>query len=245
MSENPFDKDSGNPAISFATRDDMGNLISLPKGTKIGGRVVGAPKLVQQRDFSSKSPAFWDPPANTQPKMAVVVDLDVNGETKSLWSKKPSDLFAAINKAMNDTGGAAIAIGDTLVIELVGATQGDDSSKAATKNYVAHLTRGAGAFASETVAAPPAGVPAPPAATPPPPPAPPAAAWAGQAERDAFLAAGWTAEQIAQHHPHLVPPVAVAAATPPPPPAPAAVDARAQALANMSAEDRELLGLNK
>lgn len=243
MSDNPFDKEGGHPVISFSSRDEMGNMVSKPKGTKIGGRVVEAPKLVQQRDFNTKQPAWWDA-EKTQPKMAVVTAVDVNGTTMSLWAKKPSDLFAAINKAMNDTGGSAISIGDSLFVELVGATQGDDPAKAPAKNYVAHLVRGAGAFAAEAA---PASVPAPPAATPPPPPAPPAAAWAGQAERDAFLAAGWTAEQIAQHHPHLVPPVAVAAppapAGPPPPPAAPAVDARAQALANMSAEDRALLGL--
>lgn len=236
MSENPFDKDSGNPVVSFASRDEMGNMVSRPKGTKIGGRVVGAPKLVQQRDFNTKQPAWWDA-EKTQPKMAVVTDLDVNGQTMSLWAKKPSALFAAINKAMNETGGAAIAVGDTLIVELVGAVQGEDASKAPAKQYVAHLTRGAGAFQSESIVT---------TATPPPPPAPPAppapvASWAGQAERDAFLGAGWTAEQIAQHHPHLVPPVAVAA--PPAPPAAPAVDARAAALAAMSPEDRALLGL--
>lgn len=238
-SANPFEKEGGNPAITFSTRDEMGNMVSKPKGTKIGGRVVVAPKLIQQRDFNTKLPAWWDA-EKTQPKMAVVTELDVNGVTMSLWARKPSDLFAAINRAMNETGGAAIAVGDLLFVELVGATQGEDASKAPAKNYVAHLTRGGGAFQAETPAA------AAPAAAPPPPPAPPAAtpAWAGQAERDAFLGAGWTPEQIAQHHPHLVPPVAVAAPpAPPAPPAAPATDARAAAIAAMSPEDRALLNL--
>lgn len=251
MSENPFDKEGGHPVISFAARDEMGNMVSKPKGTKIGGRVVEAPKLVQQRNFNTKQPDWWDA-EKTQPKMAVVTALDVNGVTMSLWAKKPSDLFAAINTVMNATGGGPIAIGDELFVELVGATMGDDPNKAPAKNYVAHLTRGAGAFAGEAAApaaaavpappAPPAAVPAPPAAVPAPPA--PVAVWAGQAERDAFLAAGWTAEQIASHHPHLVPPVASAVPAPPAAPAAAApVDARAAALAAMSPADRELLNL--
>lgn len=244
-SANPFEKEGGNPAISFSQRDEMGSLISKPKGTKIGGKVVGAPKLIQQRDFNTKLPAWWDA-EKLQPKMSVVTELDVNGVTMSLWARKPSDLFAAINKAMNDTGGAAIAVGDTLIIELVGATQGEDASKAPAKNYVAHLTRGGGAFTSEAPAtATPAAAPPPPPAAAAPPPPPPAPAWAGQAERDAFLGAGWTPEQIAQHHPHLVPPAAPAAppAPPAPPAAAPAVDARAAAIAAMSPEDRALLNL--
>ncbi len=256
MTDNPFDKPAGKPSLSFATRDEHGNLGSVPVGTRLGGKVISAPRVVQSVVYEGPEkgrPEFWGDGGKktTAPKNAagqdnkpvsqIVVEVRTpQGDERSLWVPYyPKAMFEAIQTAL---AGRAIEVGDDLFVTLTGFTPVPGKNPA--KDYSADFVKGQGAFSAEaatkTVEAPPA---PPAAAAPPPPPAPPAPAWAGQAERDAFLAAGWSPEQIAEHHPHLVPPVAAAPAAPPAPPAAPATDARAAALAAMSPEDRALLGL--
>ncbi len=65
--QDPLDYEKA-PSLSFK---------GMPVGTTYTGRVLGPASLVQSRDFESGEPATW-PDGN--PKMAVVIRLEVNGE---------------------------------------------------------------------------------------------------------------------------------------------------------------------
>lgn len=95
------------PAISF--RD-------APIGTSYTGTVTKAPAMVQSRVFETGQPAFW-PDGN--PKMAVVTNLNVDGNDCSLWAPKPSSMFAAI-VAAQQAAGVRIQPGGTLAVTYVG-----------------------------------------------------------------------------------------------------------------------------
>lgn len=97
------------PAVSF-------------KGKTVGATVTmtvsGPAKLVQTRDFETGQPAFWDE-AQTQPKMAAVVNGTVDGEEMALWATKPSAMFTAIAEAQAKAG-QRIDAGGTLRIKYTG-----------------------------------------------------------------------------------------------------------------------------
>ena len=95
------------PSLSFK---------GMPIGTTYVGRVLGPVTLVQSRDFESGEPATW-PDGN--PKMAAVVRLDVNGETRSVWAAKPSAMFAALVAAQKQAG-QRIGEGGTLHVRYTG-----------------------------------------------------------------------------------------------------------------------------
>lgn len=91
MSNDPLAESSA-PSISFK---------DAQVGTSYTGRVVGTPELVQSRDFKTREPATW-PDGN--PKMSLVVKLDINGEVQSLWAPKPSAMWAALAAARQAAG---------------------------------------------------------------------------------------------------------------------------------------------
>lgn len=99
--------DESSPAISF-------NNAAI--GTTYTGVVTGLPKMVQSRDFATKEPATW-PDGN--PKMAVVVNVQIDGEGFSVWASKPSSLYSAIGDAQR-AAGERIKIGGTLSVRLIG-----------------------------------------------------------------------------------------------------------------------------
>lgn len=103
--DDPFSGGVSNPSVSFK---------DAKPGTKVKGRVVAAPKLVQGRDFETSEPAWWDD-AKTQPKMTVVTELDINGTVHSLWAQKPSAMFAALAEAQQKSG--RIEVGGELEVE--------------------------------------------------------------------------------------------------------------------------------
>lgn len=95
-SDDPFAGSQKTPALTFPT-----------PGTSYTGVVSDPPKLVQQRVYRPTGdgpPAFWDK-EETQPKMAVVINLTVDDELRSLWAPKPSAMFRAIGDAQRDSGG--------------------------------------------------------------------------------------------------------------------------------------------
>lgn len=244
----PFAGSVSLPSISFATKDAYGNLASKPVGTRIGGRVLKTPSLVQRRNFTTKLAEFW-PDGN--PKMSVVVDMNVDGEDMSLWVKKPSQLFKAFGEAIEAAGSVPVAPGSQIYVNLVGFEK-PEGDNAPAKVYRVDYTP-ASAFNGQGVAtngAAPASKPM----------------TAEGYTLESLLAAGWSAQQIAAAYPILVPP-APAPAPPPPapappapappvaaaPPPPAAAPApplappsqseRDARIAAMTPEDRALLGI--
>lgn len=104
--DDPFAGGSS-PALSFK---------DAPIGTTYTGTVVKAPTLVQSRDFETGEPAFWP---DNNPKMSVVVNLEVDGEERSLWAPKPSAMFAALQKAQVEAG-ERMSSGGKLSVKLTG-----------------------------------------------------------------------------------------------------------------------------
>jgi hypothetical protein len=115
------------PAVSWA---------DAPVGTVVKGVVVEAPKLVQSRDYKTGEPATW-PDGN--PKMSVVIRLDINGEQRSLWAAKPSAMFAALAKAQTDAG-ARITVGGELAVKYTGDKQHENPRFNPAKQYQARYT---------------------------------------------------------------------------------------------------------
>lgn len=142
------------PALSFR---------GAPIGTSYSGTVTRAPELVQSRDYLTGEPATWD---DGNPKMSVVLNLQVDGDELSLWAPKPSALFAALGAA-EKAAGAAIAVGGTLTVTFTGEKPNATNPKLnAQKLYTATYAPGS-AFA-EQPAATPASAPAPQTAAPAP-----------------------------------------------------------------------------
>lgn len=239
MSEvDPFAGSAGLPVISFASKDQYGNMTSKPVGTRIGGKVLKAPTSVQSRNFTTKLPETW-PDGN--PKTSVVLDLLVDGVEMSLWVKKPSALYKAFGEAKGD---ALIKPGDMVFVTLIGFGK-PEADKAPAKLYKVDYTP-----LDEFAAAVSHGVaqqapPPPTAASSAPAPPPPAPAPAPPTEpvlsngftASALRASGWSEAQIAALSAPAPAPAPPAPATAPAPPAPA------QATAEVSDEDRKLLGL--
>lgn len=109
MTQQPYDD-------PFATPDSVPALTFPSIGTSYSGRVVELPTLVQQRIFETGEPDTW---ADGNPKLTAVMRLDVDGEQRSLWAKKPSDLFAAIKRATVDKG-TPIQLGGTIAVTYIG-----------------------------------------------------------------------------------------------------------------------------
>lgn len=96
------------PAVSFKDR---------PVGTVVRFKVTRGAKMVQSRDFDTNEPKTW-PDGN--PVMSAVLQGTVDGERRSLWATKPSNLFNAIGEGQAEAGGRRIGDGDTLVITFTG-----------------------------------------------------------------------------------------------------------------------------
>lgn len=92
MSDDPLDQPDKLPAWSWKDK---------PVGTSFTGEITEEPKLVQSRDFDTGDPAFWD---DGNPKMSLVIGLNINGEDLSYWAPKPSASFAALIKARKEAG---------------------------------------------------------------------------------------------------------------------------------------------
>jgi hypothetical protein len=100
----PFANAEKRPALSFK---------NAAPGTAYTVLVVDTPNLVQSRDFDTQELAFW--PDSNDPIMAAVINVEHDGEPKSVWAVKPSSLFAAIAEAQAKAG-AKIVPGGSLTI---------------------------------------------------------------------------------------------------------------------------------
>lgn len=112
MSDDIFESDLGDDP--FATVEG-GKALSF-KDAKVGdsyeGTVISLPAVKQHIDFESGKPAEW-PDGN--PVQTVVTGIEVDGEKRSLWAKKPSSMFRALQDAQKESG-QRIKVGDTLKI---------------------------------------------------------------------------------------------------------------------------------
>lgn len=118
----PFAGAEKAPSLSFK---------NMPVGTTYTGVVTEGPKLVQSRDFDSGEPAFWPasrPGEAPNPKMSVVINLEVDGEPRSLWAAKPSAMFAALAEAQR-VAKAKIEVGSTLSVRFTGEEPHTDPVK--------------------------------------------------------------------------------------------------------------------
>lgn len=162
----PFAGSTSTPSLSFK---------DATVGTVYEGVVTEAPTLVQSRDFETGEPAYWPvkrPGETPNPKMSVVLKLEVDGEERSVWAQKPSALFAAIGEAQK-VAGKRIEVGGTLAIKYTGDKPNDNPRLNAAKQYAAKYTppaavAGADPWAADAAPAAPA-APAKPAATDAPP----------------------------------------------------------------------------
>jgi len=91
-------------------------------GDSFTGTVQGPAVKLQTKDFDTEEPAFWPAKGNQepQPKMAHVVNLDINGETYSLWCPIPSDLNSKFLAAVKEAGVRNVAEGGTLTVKFIG-----------------------------------------------------------------------------------------------------------------------------
>jgi len=115
------------PAVSFK---------DAPVGTKVVCRVTSKATFVQARDFDTNEPATW-PDGN--PKMCGVIQVEVDGERRSIWAQKPSSMFNAIAEAQM-AAGQRIAPGGTLVITLTGTKKNSNPKLADQKLYSVEYT---------------------------------------------------------------------------------------------------------
>lgn len=122
MSDDPFDTPEKKPAISWK---------GAKKGAVLTGTVIEEPTEVQERDFKTGELVYWDR-AEKQPKMKVVIGLEVDGEEKNLWMGKPSAMFAAIRDALKQEDGSRLSIrkGGILKIKYTGDKKTDKGSPA-------------------------------------------------------------------------------------------------------------------
>lgn len=100
--QDPFASESA-PSLSFKRAKE---------GDSYTGTVASLPVVMQQRNFEDGTAEVW-PDGN--PKQVVTFKVEIDGEILSVWAKKPSSLFKALQEAQKDAGGR-LAVGDTLTI---------------------------------------------------------------------------------------------------------------------------------
>lgn len=262
---NPFDSHEKTPSLTFSNTDPTtGVTTPKPIGTRIGGKIVKAPELVQQSQMGSGKKLFWQDKKKTtdavdahgvpnQPAMSIVTVVETPEGNRSMWAPKSSKDGSSCketSKAIAAAGAKTAEIGGELWWELTGLIpnpQGGQPSKQVKAYYTPP-----NAFAQPEV--PTAGaVPAPPVPAPPAPsaaPAPPAPPSAAPKTPEGFtladlVAAGWTAEQAVAAYPVLGASVPAAPPAPPAPPAAPTNNDRAAAMAALSEEDLDMLKMRR
>jgi len=262
---NPFDSHEKTPSLTFSNTDPTtGVTTPKPIGTRIGGKIVKAPELVQQSQMGSGKKLFWQDKKKTtdavdahgvpnQPAMSIVTVVETPEGNRSMWAQKSSkdgSPCKETSKAIAVAGAKTAEIGGELWWELTGLIpnpQGGQPSKQVKAYYTPP-----NAFAqSEVLVMGENGghmAPAPPApSAAPAPPAPPSAAPKtpeGFTLAD-LVAAGWTAEQAVAAYPVLGASVPAAPPAPPAPPAAPTNNDRAAAMAALSEEDLDMLKMRR
>lgn len=99
----PFASESA-PSLSFK---------KVAEGHEFHVKILSLPVVRQQKNFESGDLEVW-PDGN--PKQVVTFKVELDGEERSVWAKKPSSLFKALQDAQKDAG-ARFAIGGDLWIK--------------------------------------------------------------------------------------------------------------------------------
>ena len=136
-------------------------------GTTHTGVITDPPKAVQQNDFDTKQPAFWDD-AKTQPKMQAVINLktdqrdpsDPNDEGGRTLYAASSSQKKAIVDAVKASGAADIEVGGTLTIQYYADDPTSKNPRNPKKLYRAHYTPPAAGMAALGAVQAPAAAPA-------------------------------------------------------------------------------------
>lgn len=117
------------PSLSFK---------KVPEGHSYTGKVASLPVIMQQRNFDSGELEVWK---DGNPKQVVTFKVDIDGEVFSVWAKKPSSLFKAIQEAQKEAGGR-LAVGDDITITWVSSSPNLKNPKLNDiKNYEAKLVK--------------------------------------------------------------------------------------------------------
>lgn len=272
---NPFNTGEKTPSLTFTNHDANGVSTPKPIGTRLGGKIVKAPEVVQQTKMGSTAKLYWGPDSKktenavgpngqpNNPAMTIVTHLETAEGVRALWAPKSSkegSLCRAIADAIKAAGASTAQVGGELWITLTGLTpnpQGGQPSKTYTAVYTPPNQ-----FATEVPAAPATGaasLPAPPA--PPAPPVPPAPAASAVPAPPAPPAPpvaeprtpeGFTLDQLVAAGWDRAQAIAaypmlggVPAAPAVPAPPAPPVDGKLAALAKMSDEDLAMLGMNR
>jgi hypothetical protein len=113
----------------------------LPHGSVFTLEILEPAKKLQERDFNTGKPKFWDDD-RTQPVHAAVINVLVKtgphsvGELRSIWATIPSNMYIALKDAQKQAG-APFSPGGTLRIRLKGEEPHRDPNKHAIKQYEA------------------------------------------------------------------------------------------------------------
>jgi hypothetical protein len=133
----PFAGGQSIPAISFADAE---------VNTTYTGVITAPAELVQGKEFGTDQPAVWkNKDGSTSPKYSVVLNLNVDGEERSLWAVKPSAMFQALKDALQASGKPAFEVGGTLAVRFTGTEPAKNKGFNPRKTYAAKYTPPTGA----------------------------------------------------------------------------------------------------
>ena len=120
--------DESYPGLSFK---------DAPIGASYTVTIVEGAKMVQSHDYESGKPEFWD---DGNPKMSVVLVVQLGDELRTLWAQKPSSMFRALVTAQKAAGGQTMAPGGILTVTLTKIEPPKSAKLSGQKIYEATYT---------------------------------------------------------------------------------------------------------
>lgn len=150
-----FSPTPANDHTVYARFDNIGDTISGP--------ITKAPNEIQQNEFGTGKPLFWDD-AKTQPRMQMVITVQTEDRDpqdpedtglRVLFIKKPSALYNSIANAVVTSGITRDPdAGDKLTITYTGLGEKTNPAYNAPKQFTATFTPAAGFFSGTTASTP-------------------------------------------------------------------------------------------
>ena len=109
-------------------------------GDRVWGEIVKSDRI-QQRDFDSGEPLFWDD-EKTQPRMQIVISLqtderedDEDDGVRKVYVKEPSQMLAAMRLAVTKAGAKGIANGGKFLVQYVSDGEPKRKGMSGQKQY--------------------------------------------------------------------------------------------------------------